>query len=603
MGFTFDDTITLPTNKADGGRASVPHEFVASDANLNAAATLDLRSAVRGGDYHGLRDMSGGLPSVAPSGEARLVSSAGKPLVSGDGKNYRRLFWTIDASEYGVVAGDSSENSQALQDVFNWARDEITAERQVVILLPPGKIRYTTPAVFYGTGSMAPILLGAKGRGDNYSSTGASILFFDGDAGAEMFFAQGLNAGHFKDVMFDGNYKARCVFVYSATTFADRAVLDAANDVVWEHCRFQNVQIATPGTILVELGTDPALTGGATYEAATWLFKHCTFRGENPASPSDYANMKAIGVKNMSGGNAKCGRFEDCSWQWCDKAMDNASGSAQVVVTNTQIADCRTAFVHGAGELIVSGFDIEGGHVDDFRLLTGTGTGAKCAIQDGECMGFLAGSTGTVIDYVGALKLDNIAFGNANHSVSGDPDVTNPFVIKINVENSTGSGLELSRCTFDCCDTNYVPVVNSTGSLAPIAGAYGGESAFRLKAFNNSNKTTVSGTSAPLKDFDSTASRLFQASLNGPLEFSILSGGDASVSYAQNKTLVPIDATAGDKTFTLPTASTCPGRVYVVTKADASGHTVTVNAKVLSSQFDSVWVESTGSAWLNLKFV
>lgn len=602
MSFTFDDSITLPNDKVDPS-PSKPTELVGADINALANAALDLRGDIRSGEYHGLRDMSATPPAVAPAGEVRHFSNAGVLHSSESGRAPRRAYWTIDAEEYGVVGDGTTDCTAVLQGLFNFAKTELQAERQVVILLPPGKIRITSTVVMYGTGSMAPILLGAKGRGDNYSSAGSSILWWDGALGGTLFFAESLNVAHFRDVCFDGNSKAKRPFVFSATTFADRSVLAASNDVIWERCQFLNCQVATSGAGCMELGTDPSLTSGATYEAATGTFRNCLFRGENNGAPGfTYAGMQAFGVKNMSGGNAKIFRFEDCTFEWCNKAIDNTLGSGQVVVTNPQISDCRCAFEHSAGELTVRGFDIEAGHVDDFRLIHGTGTGAIATIESGESMGFMAGTTGLVVDFVGGLTLRDIAFGNANHSVSGDSNVTNPFNIKINAENSTGSGLTIENCTFDCCDTTYVPVVNSTGSLAPIAGNYGGENAFRLKAFNNANKTTASGTKAPLKDFDNTASRLFQASLNGPLELGVLSGHDASVSYAANKTLVPIDATAADKTFTMPTASACPGRFYVVSKFDGSGHTVTVNGKVLSNQYDSAFVMSDGAAWLNLKF-
>lgn len=507
------------------------------------------------------------------------------------------------ASQFGVKADGVTDATVAAQAALDYGKAQVDAGIPVCLVWPVGRTRVTSTLVMKGNGAMAPAMVGAIPRGDNYSVQATSVIWWDGATGGQLFFTEGVNSGFFRDLVFDGNSKAKTPFVWSATTFADRSVLAASNDIVFERVTLQKCQVGTVGAGCMEIGTDPSLTGGNTYEAATGTFRNCRFLGEdNGATGFSYAGMKAFGVRNMSGGNAKCFAFYDCNWQTCNKGLDNTNGSAQVVVENAQVADCRTAFEHSAGELRVTGFDCECGHVDDFRFLHGTGSSAVAIIQSGEAAGFMSGSTGTIIDFSGALTLTDVFFGNANSSVSGNPNITNPFVIKMNLEDTVGSSLTLERCSFDCCDTSFVPVINSTDSLKPIATNYGGENAFRLRSFGCWNKTTVDGTPAPLKNFDSGINTLFRSIHNGPLDLAVLSGANPSVSFAQNKTLAPVDATSGNKVFTLPTASTCPGRWYIVVKTDVSVNTVTVNSKVLSNQKDAALVFSDGTSWINPTF-
>lgn len=74
---------------------------------------------------------------------------------------------------------------------------------------------------------------------------------------------------------------------------------------------------------------------------------------------------------------------------------------------------------------------------------------------------------------------------------------------------------------------------------------------------------------------------------------------------------VLFDATSGNRTATLPAAAGATGRVYVVKKIDSSANIVTVDpngsetidgasTKVLSTPWESVTIQSTGSSWVIL---
>lgn len=69
-----------------------------------------------------------------------------------------------------------------------------------------------------------------------------------------------------------------------------------------------------------------------------------------------------------------------------------------------------------------------------------------------------------------------------------------------------------------------------------------------------------------------------------------------------------VDATAANRTITLPAASGVSGRIYVIKKIDSSANTVTIDpnaaelidgaaTKVLSAQWDSLTIQSDGTSW------
>lgn len=70
-----------------------------------------------------------------------------------------------------------------------------------------------------------------------------------------------------------------------------------------------------------------------------------------------------------------------------------------------------------------------------------------------------------------------------------------------------------------------------------------------------------------------------------------------------------VDATGANRTETLPAASTCTRRIYVILKIDASANTVTIDGnggetisgaatQVITTQWKGYMIQSTGSAWV-----
>jgi hypothetical protein len=72
-------------------------------------------------------------------------------------------------------------------------------------------------------------------------------------------------------------------------------------------------------------------------------------------------------------------------------------------------------------------------------------------------------------------------------------------------------------------------------------------------------------------------------------------------------TTINVDASAGPVTITLPPASTMPNAVLTITKIDSSANTVTIvgpisgnSSVVLTTQYQSITVESTPSGWIQV---
>lgn len=78
-----------------------------------------------------------------------------------------------------------------------------------------------------------------------------------------------------------------------------------------------------------------------------------------------------------------------------------------------------------------------------------------------------------------------------------------------------------------------------------------------------------------------------------------------------NHHIVLVDASGGNRTITLPNATSCAGRQYIVKKIDSSANTVTISAQagqtideqssvVLNTQYQFIKVVSNGQNWFKI---
>lgn len=85
----------------------------------------------------------------------------------------------------------------------------------------------------------------------------------------------------------------------------------------------------------------------------------------------------------------------------------------------------------------------------------------------------------------------------------------------------------------------------------------------------------------------------------------------SSVSVGESAFSIFMDATSGNKTVTLPTGLSVPGRMYVIKKIDSSSNTVTVGVSggdtidgsstyVIGSRYESIWVQATSIGYFIL---
>lgn len=603
MGFIYDNGITIPNNKTDGNKPSIPSEWVASDANLVANALLDTRTAIQGGNYFGLRDMSGGLPDVSASGNVQLISNAGVAEVSSDGRDYRPMFVTIDAREFGVVADGVTDDTAAIQAALDYGFGVVDVHHlPCAIMFPPGIMVASATLLWRGNSALSPALLGAVPSGAAFNFAGSTFKW-NGVNNGVLFFAQSANKGVMQDLAFDGNSKAGILCHLSASTYADPTVLAATSGIRVLRCGFKACKIATVGNGCVALGTDPTLVGGATYQQSEVVFRDCRFVPEDNGAPGfTYAGMRAYGIKTLSPGNCKNFAAYDCEFNNGNVAVDWSQASGNFVVTNAQIADCRFAYKSSGGHLFVAGGDIEAGHVDDFRFLSGTGGGGLCAadISTVECIPFLAGAVGTMIEWAGQLKLTNCQFVNGNSSVSGDPEVPNPFKIILGGSEDSSWGSIYSTGNLFNGVLDFAPFYDTSGNrLAPIIDtSYGGNVATNVYSWGDLGYLDITGNPVPLGTISDKLQVNFEQRWNGPVNYSYLTNGDPADPYAAFRTICPVNAVSVPKTFTLPAAAAANlGRITIVTKHDSSTNTVTCNGVVLRNQFEAATFVSNGTTW------
>jgi hypothetical protein len=125
------NSATLPGNQGASDSISLDewNEFLANLSNLG--------NSVLAGDYFGMRDMSGGLPDVAPSGEARWASNSGRAVLSRHGKAFWDPFTTLNVLEYGADRTGDTDSTDAVQEAIT-AMERNTSHNGQILYFPAG---------------------------------------------------------------------------------------------------------------------------------------------------------------------------------------------------------------------------------------------------------------------------------------------------------------------------------------------------------------------------------------------------------------------------------------------------------------------------------
>lgn len=165
----------------------------------------------------------------------------------------------------------------------------------------------------------------------------------------------------------------------------------------------------------------------------------------------------------------------------------------------------------------------------------------------------------------------------------------------VNGTNNATSGVQYG--------VSIAPTINQTGTAGYTT------------LLINPTETAVGSGAKFLGDFQVGGVRKASIDNTGAI---MVTGFDAALSTkTANYTLIVsdytilFDATAGNLVATLPTAASSTGRVYNIKKMDSTANTVTIDAnasetidgaltKVISTQFNSYTIQSTGTAWVVL---
>lgn len=146
--FTYDDSVTLPNNKDDGGQTSDTTKATAAEWNQTANAVMDLRTDMRAGDYHGVRDMTLALPAVSPAGGARFVARGNKLTVSESGGPYVWIrnveYLNITDPRFGAKGDGVTDDAPAINAAIVAALSGTAFVRRVVYI-PAGLFRIRSP--------------------------------------------------------------------------------------------------------------------------------------------------------------------------------------------------------------------------------------------------------------------------------------------------------------------------------------------------------------------------------------------------------------------------------------------------------------------------
>lgn len=211
--FVYDNT-DVPDGKSDASPVSGdPNQHIsASEWNTVMQAVVDLRDAVLDGNYHGLT--SDPAATVSASGKVKLRNNAGVLQASQSGGTYAKLAGAeIHASDYGVLADGTTDDSAALQAAINAATSLKRPLRLVAgVHRLDSPITLSASFVMHGTPR-------DNGGGGTVLRAGASMSY--------LVLGEGCNFSTVTGIEFDGNGLANVALQLGVCSFS-----------VFDRCRF-----------------------------------------------------------------------------------------------------------------------------------------------------------------------------------------------------------------------------------------------------------------------------------------------------------------------------------------------------------------------------
>ncbi len=285
---------------------------------------------LQNGDFHGLRDVSAGVPDVSPAGGTRVISKSGRIHVSEGGGRFAPLTKEpsfYDIRKYGALPGIADK--AATTAAFNTIFEEISYGYFPTVNGKPLAVIYipSTDQDGWYVDDLNPYI-GSPGAGiffvgdapSGRSSFKGSTLVFDGTLGGTMFDFQGINGSTIENITFNLGYKAR-----KGVHLRQYYNIPNASQVGSSGVRFHNCFLCCPendyDSILVAAGSDDDPPN--TFQSSEYRFYNCQFQG-NDFGPG--LTKQGWGFKSLVPGNTKNFVFDNCTITYCYRGIEATSG-------------------------------------------------------------------------------------------------------------------------------------------------------------------------------------------------------------------------------------------------------------------------------------
>jgi hypothetical protein len=308
-------------------------------------------------------------------------------------------------------------------------------------------------------------------------------------------------------------------------------------------------------------------------------------------------------------------------------SVASSTGDATISIATTEAESDASLFLDsGNAQITLKAFDASAG-----GSLTFAGTGP--GIIENTASGSLSLKTGASTR-IHITNSGNVGVGNTSAPALLSAGTLGQFQVDTTgnlVITSAASAAQVGAVvtTSDTDSSAYMEVSNTFGGWsagifadAGSAGFYATTPTFKIDTvssptttvFFDSGTQTASVNSPPVtRTFAKHAGvgigRAPESMLDVHGSFGLeIFSANANYTLTPHDHTVFVDATGGNRTITLPTASTCARRRYEIKKIDSSANTVTVDGyssetidgsltNILSTQYQSVTVVSDGAGW------
>lgn len=341
---------TLPGNQGASDSISLDewNEFLANLSNLG--------NSVVAGDYFGMRDMVGGMPDAAPTGQARIACRNGRLEISENGNSWRRLTGedgVYDIRDYGAVPGPTGKaaTTAAFEAIFAENTysyfPTVNGERNATIFIPFTRNTgwYVDELTGYvGSPGASLNFIGEAASG--YTGLEGSVLYYDGAAGGTLLDLQAINRSLIRNITFYGNRKASKLLHVRQYWNEANASQVGSNGVQVLDCMFIEPENEYD-SILVAAGKDDDPPN--TLQTSELRFVRCYFQGVDLGAG---LTKQGWGFKTLNAGNTKNFVFQNCIFVQVHRGIECSSGYLfveEVSGANIGYDRADSALIYGSG--------------------------------------------------------------------------------------------------------------------------------------------------------------------------------------------------------------------------------------------------------------